>query len=219
VHPGSFSDEPVLGLDTDPRVFNLSFRCSLFKSKGRISPNHQEGTMRNTRWGILLGLTICSHLAFGQNSMVSWSSLNMGFARAAAGNLVVKSVAGQPFTGRMEYANTVVESGFLEDTLVGAVMVGVDEGSIIPSTFALRQNYPNPFNPSTIIGYELPHASRVSLKIYNVLGQEVTTLVNEEKPAGVHEVRFNAAGHASGMYVYRLRAGDFVAVMKLLLLK
>jgi hypothetical protein len=219
VHPGSISDEPVPGLDTDPRVFNLSFRGSLFRSKGRISPNRQEGTMRYTRWSILLGLTVCSHLAFGQNSMVSWSSLNMGFARAAAGNLVVKSVAGQPFTGRMEYANTVVESGFLGDTLVGAVVVGVDEGSIIALTFALRQNYPNPFNPSTTIGYELPHASRVSLKIYNVLGQEVATLVNEEKPAGVHEVRFDGSGLSSGVYFYRLRAGDFVQSKKLVVLK
>jgi hypothetical protein len=85
--------------------------------------------------------------------------------------------------------------------------------------YALGQNYPNPFNPTTTIRYELPHASRVSLKVYNTLGQEVATLVNETKPAGVFTVTFDAGGLASGVYFYRLQAGDIVQVKRLILLK
>jgi hypothetical protein len=83
----------------------------------------------------------------------------------------------------------------------------------------LNQNYPNPFNPSTTIRFELPHSSKVSLKLYNVLGQEVITLVDGEKPAGIYEVQFSANNMSSGMYLYRLQAGEYVAVKKLVLLE
>jgi hypothetical protein len=88
-----------------------------------------------------------------------------------------------------------------------------------PTKFTLDQNYPNPFNPSTTINYDLPRDVRVSLKIYNTLGQEVATLVNEEQQAGYKSVVWNGTGFASGMYFYRLQAGEFVDVRKLLLLK
>jgi len=89
----------------------------------------------------------------------------------------------------------------------------------IPISFALHQSYPNPFNPSTTIRYDLPIATHVSLKVYNVFGQEVATLVNETKSAGRYAVDWNATGVASGVYFYRLQAGDFVETRKLLLLR
>jgi hypothetical protein len=95
----------------------------------------------------------------------------------------------------------------------------VENESGLPRQFALEQNYPNPFNPSTIIRYDLPHASKVSLIVTNVFGQEVMTLVDEEKPAGTHEVQFSAQNLASGMYMYRLQVGEYVAVKKMVLLK
>lgn len=85
--------------------------------------------------------------------------------------------------------------------------------------YALFPNYPNPFNPVTKISYALPGAAMVELKVYNVLGQLITTLVNEEKPAGVYEVDFNAEDLPSGVYMYRIQAGDFVQTRKMLLLK
>jgi hypothetical protein len=99
------------------------------------------------------------------------------------------------------------------------VAASVESGIIIPVSYLLAQNYPNPFNPSTAIRYELPHASRVSLKVYNTLGQEVSTLVNENKSAGVYTLQFDAGNLASGVYFYRIQAGDFVATKRLLLLK
>jgi photosystem II stability/assembly factor-like uncharacterized protein len=85
--------------------------------------------------------------------------------------------------------------------------------------FQIEQNYPNPFNPSTTIRYELPHAARVSLKVYNTLGQEVATLVDETKPAGVYAVQFDAGRLASGVYFYRIVAGPFTETKRLLLIR
>ncbi|HEY6907430.1 MAG TPA: YCF48-related protein, partial [Ignavibacteriaceae bacterium] len=89
--------------------------------------------------------------------------------------------------------------------------------------FSLEQNYPNPFNPSTKIKYSIPEASFVTLKLFGVLGNEIATLVNEEQHAGIHEVEFNAIKNswfpASGVYLYQLRAGDFISTKKMILLK
>jgi hypothetical protein len=98
--------------------------------------------------------------------------------------------------------------------------VGVEQvGTTVPQTYALLQNYPNPFNPTTKIEYALPATQRVVLKMYDVLGREVQTLVNEQQAPGVYRVNVNAAGFASGVYFYRLEAGSFVQLRKMLLLK
>ncbi len=90
---------------------------------------------------------------------------------------------------------------------------------LAPSEFRLEQNFPNPFNPATTIQYQLPSTSNVSLKIYDVLGNEVVTLVNEKQDAGYKEIKFNANRYASGMYIYRLTAEKYVSIKKMLLLK
>ena len=88
-----------------------------------------------------------------------------------------------------------------------------------PGQPMLYQNYPNPFNPSTTIRYGLPSRSHVTLTVFNTLGQQVATLVQGEQEAGYHEVQFDASSLASGVYLYRLQAGDFVHTNRLLLLK
>ena len=88
-----------------------------------------------------------------------------------------------------------------------------------PGNYLLHQNYPNPFNPSTIITYEIPENSFVSLKVYDLLGREVVSLVNEEKSAGRYDVTFEASDNNSGLYVYILKAGNFTSTKKMLLLK
>jgi len=89
----------------------------------------------------------------------------------------------------------------------------------LPTDFSLSQNYPNPFNPSTTIKFGLPKESNVVLKVYNILGEEVATLVNNVMPAGYHIINFDATKLASGMYIYRIQASDFVQVKKMLLMK
>jgi N-acetylmuramoyl-L-alanine amidase len=99
------------------------------------------------------------------------------------------------------------------------VAVGVGETSSAPKTFGLDANYPNPFNPSTTIRYRLPRSANVSLKVFDMLGAEVATLVNGARAAGVHEVVFEAGELAGGVYAYRIVAGDFTQTRKLVLLK
>jgi len=89
----------------------------------------------------------------------------------------------------------------------------------LPQSFSLLQNYPNPFNPTTVIQYSIPKSGNVTLKVYNMIGQEVATLVNQEQSAGNYSVNFNASKLASGVYLYRIEAGNFSATKKLMLLK
>ncbi len=113
---------------------------------------------------------------------------------------------------------------FYLDDLSFSPATGVDRNDNALLKFELAQNYPNPFNPSTTINYSIPKQSFVSLKVYNLLGQEVTTLVNEEKSAGTYKTDFSASNigsgnFASGIYLYRLTAGDLVQTKKMMLLK
>lgn len=93
------------------------------------------------------------------------------------------------------------------------------EVEIIPAAYSLSQNYPNPFNPITSIKFELPQASKVTLNVYNILGEQVVNLINENLEAGFHSVPFNASELPSGTYIYRLQADKFVQTKKMILLK
>jgi minor extracellular serine protease Vpr len=95
----------------------------------------------------------------------------------------------------------------------------VEEEVVLPAEFALLQNYPNPFNPATTVTYSIPTKNHVTIKVYDVLGNEVATLVNAEKPAGNHNVEFDANNFSSGLYFYRINAGNFNEVKKMMLLK
>ena len=103
---------------------------------------------------------------------------------------------------------------------VGAPTTLVGESKVnLPLHFSLGQNYPNPFNPSTTIRYSVPTAGKVLIRVYNILGQDVATLVNTQQSAGTYNVIFDASRLASGMYFYRISSGNFVQVKKMLLLK
>jgi len=101
----------------------------------------------------------------------------------------------------------------------GLVGVEEDENEFLPVAFNLSQNYPNPFNPATTITYQIPEREFVTIKVYDILGREVATLVNEEKPAGSYEIQFNASGLTSGIYFYQLKAGSYSETKKMILLK
>jgi hypothetical protein len=114
-------------------------------------------------------------------------------------------------------------NGTIDDTLnlVNQVTgIGDDQGSLLtPNSYNLAQNYPNPFNPSTTISWQLPVGSHQTLKVYDVLGNEVATLVDKFKEAGRYEITFDASDLSSGIYFYRLQAGDYVQTRKMILLK
>jgi len=139
----------------------------------------------------------------------TWMSVNAGLEDSTA-----MSLAASPF-GYL-YAGT--EGGIVYRTVNPTTGVNGTH-PFAPRTYVLNQNYPNPFNPSTTITYELPKSSVVRLSVYDLLGREVSVLVNERRNAGSHEVNFDAAGLSSGTYIYRLQAGDFVQTRRLVLLK
>jgi hypothetical protein len=98
--------------------------------------------------------------------------------------------------------------------------IGVDElYGWMPQTFSLSQNYPNPFNPATTIKYQIPELSFVTIKVYDVIGNEIETLVNEEKPEGTYEITWNAERLSSGVYFYQLSTEKFADAKKMIILK
>jgi hypothetical protein len=126
-------------------------------------------------------------------------------------------------SGNLYVAGTSQRDDFSNSATVlkyAQVAVSVAEGNeALPNSYSLDQNYPNPFNPSTTIRFALPKSGHVELKVYNTLGQEVVTLANEEKVAGTYSAQWNAGSIASGLYFYRLKAGEYSETKKLLLLK
>jgi len=105
------------------------------------------------------------------------------------------------------------------DKALYSILSSEDQESSIPTQFSLRQNYPNPFNPSTTIEYGLPERTFVELKIFNILGKEVATLVNSTQEAGMHNVTFDASKLTSGVYLYKIKTSKFTEFKKMILLK
>jgi len=130
-----------------------------------------------------------------------------------------------PEANDMKYTNVALKTGATDGSVVGDpnwfnIVLSVPQSpSAAPQTFALSQNYPNPFNPSTKIDFTIPSNTLVQMRIYNVLGQEVATLVNETLTAGSHTVTFDASRLASGIYMYKITAGSFVSTRKMVLMK
>jgi hypothetical protein len=148
------------------------------------------------------GRDVAHTMGTGPFSIANNEEITVAFALVGATNLAdLKTFAGN---AKIKYQQLV--------------SVG-NEGSFIPEKFSLGQNYPNPFNPTTTIGYSLPKASDVTVKVYDILGGEVKTLVSEFKSAGNYNINFDASGLASGVYYYKIQAGDFTEVKKLTLLK
>ncbi|MDR9410594.1 MAG: T9SS type A sorting domain-containing protein, partial [Balneolaceae bacterium] len=124
-----------------------------------------------------------------------------------------------------DYVYGGFEGGFWdgENNVSGQLTVNaatdVEEMADIPEEFGIDQNYPNPFNPSSNIRYAVPQTSHVTIEVYNVTGQLVATLVNETRNAGYHNVTFDGTRLASGLYIYRMQAGNFVQIKKMMMIK
>ena len=159
----------------------------------------------------------------------SWRSSTIRFDQTVfnAGSTTIPSFTLSGFTAKI-YSNKT-------NNQLGVTSVKQADGNV-PTQFLLSQNFPNPFNPSTMINYQLPMSNLVTLKVFDILGREVATLVNERQEAGTYQTTFSAQGlssglsskgavpagrqgYASGVYFYQLRAGNFSEVKKMLLMK
>ncbi len=154
-----------------------------------------------------------------QNSIISWSAFDIGSAVSTGSNTSVGSLIGQTIIGTTQQGNTRIVSGFSFNIALIPTSVNAESKPISTTRFGLAQNYPNPFNPSTVISYQLPLNSMVTLKVYDVLGREIKTIVNERQSVGSHNVTFNIGDLPTGVYLYRLQAGTYSETKKLLLLK
>lgn len=140
---------------------------------------------------------------------------------------VNNSTGNNPFTLTAPGPGTyTVNAGFKnpnprrwDSVLVNISITGIEENSSKPSSFKLFDNYPNPFNPTTTISYSIPSQSSVSLKVYDILGNEVASLVDGEKPAGSYKVKFDASSLTSGTYFYTLSTDNFKSTRKMILTK
>jgi hypothetical protein len=161
---------------------------------------------QNVFWQVGTAATLGSNSTF-RGTIMALSAITANDGAAISGRLLVQT-----------------DSVSLHNNAIGGVaVVTTVRKDYAPAGFVLSQNYPNPFNPTTVISYQLPVNSQVTLKVYDVLGKEVATLVNGEMKAGSYTVPFNTntgtSGLSSGVYLYRLEAGSFVSTKKLILMK
>jgi len=157
----------------------------------------------------MIGIVVFVILFFFQSGSAQYaiprSVFGSGGGTASSATHKILGTLGQPFIGATSSATSNQNAGFW---YVHQVVTAVhdERGDILPAEYRLEQNYPNPFNPSTTIEFALPEQSEVSLKLYNVLGEEVGRLMERTLPAGYHKVQVRAQGLSSGVYLYRLEA-------------
>ncbi len=144
----------------------------------------------------------------------AWQVLGFVRGRGTTSDAQSYSFLDKTASGNVQYRLKQVD---FDGRFTHSAVIEVDAGT--PKAFVLEQNYPNPFNPTTTFKYQLPVASHVKLEIFDVLGKKVATLVNEAQSAGTRRVVFNASGFSSGVYFYRLQAGNFSSTQKMMLLK
>lgn len=170
------------------------------------------------------GFDVERSLVNSQQSLAEWKKI--GFVQGTSNSNSSKNysfVDENPPGGDLQYRLKQIDLDgtskyFSSVAMVHNTFTEVNEKKF-PTEFILQQNYPNPFNPVTVINYQLPVAGEVTLKMYDVLGNEVATLVNEYKAPGYYKVEFNANKLSAGVYIYQLKTNKFVSTKKLLLLK
>lgn len=182
------------------------------------------------KWIHVVGVYNGSHAKVYLNGVLKDSHILTGNVNTGIVPMLGKSgTSGTPSYFKGSIDNVLVFNyGFTDDEVSGLynntkipanIIVGVESTPEYPKEYSLSQNYPNPFNPSTTIKYDLPVVSKVSIKIFDLLGKEVASLVNEEKEAGYHQVLFDGKGLSSGTYFFRIQADNFVQTKKMILIK
>ncbi|MHB1050370.1 MAG: T9SS type A sorting domain-containing protein [Bacteroidota bacterium] len=170
------------------------------------------------------------YMVLGGFHWLNYSSTQVGALIQSMKDLGVKKCGATHCTGvaaidqiRQAFGNDFVEMGVGRNITLPLTVTSIpendDAGRTLPGEFRFGQNYPNPFNPSTTIRYALPHSAKVNLAIYDLLGRKIETLVDEVQTAGWNEVTWNAAQFSSGMYFCIIKAGNFVDIKKMILLK
>ena len=219
----------LLALDNTDRLYAV-FSRELFFYTDDNGMTWSEITVSGLPHG-----NVVKHLAFDSNNHIYAATQSDGvfYSENSASNWTAKN-SGLPSTNGnypsfnflyIDAANIVFAGTYDDGLFIGnGVTAVLDNPGEIPTQFSLQQNYPNPFNPSTKIRYSVPQSSNVVIKVFDIIGNEIEILVNEDKPAGTYEVEFNShSGEVrnlpSGVYLYQLKVGSFIETKKMLLLK
>jgi hypothetical protein len=198
------SDSAITIIDV-PQFFGYHTRTALYESSNNIVDAYGSMALPDT--------TVHQALRIRKTSRTSGAVSYTFVARDGAFVNVTAVNPASPING------TIAVKGISWGGAIFNPPTGIASSPNVPLEFSLGQNYPNPFNPSTVIRYGLPQQSHVLLDVYNVIGQKVATLVNENQQAGFHEVHFNGTSLPSGLYFYRLTSGGFVQTLKMVLTK
>ena len=200
--------------DIEPNISVIGFN---------YSPQDSISEKLDTTISAGLSLTLSVEVG-GTANVYQWTKDGSDISGATENTFTIDSVdVSDTGTYICEITNTIASeltlySKEMNVTVEGAVGVEDTENKI-PTEFALYQNYPNPFNPSTTIKYSIPKQSNVTIKVFDVLGSEVKTLVNKEQTQGNYEIEFDGTDLTSGIYFYRIQSGDFVETKKMILIK
>jgi hypothetical protein len=202
------------GLTSAGAIFTYGIKSTLYIQNPIANQNLAKGsaTFRQKLAGVV----------GGNAGTLVWTVISSNSAIASAaivGGDTVKVVALNPGAATITLTAKDIDNSQISTSFSVNSTTGVEEVVALPTEFSLSQNYPNPFNPSTSIKFGLPTASNVSLKVYNILGEEVASLVNKAMPAGYNTVTFDASKLGTGVYIYRIQAGNFVQVKKMMLVK
>ena len=154
---------------------------------------------------------------FSQNQ-ISYSILSNGGMKQANSAYVIAGTLGQTIIGKCENTIHQSQAGFWQ-MYNQDILLNAEDENFLPIEYKLEQNYPNPFNPLTIIRYSIPERTNVLIKVYDILGSEVITLLNQELDAGWYNLEFNAVEYSSGIYICRMQAGKYISTKKMLMIK
>lgn len=185
----------------------------------------ETSTNNGSSWSVLIRMGASQTLSSGYNSSPILTTVggpvSGAFTPSLASHWATKILLLPVGTNKVRF---VAKSGYGNNVYIDNITSGPMTGAqnqltFIPDRFELQQNYPNPFNPVTKINFSLPAQTQVTMKVYDVLGKEVATLINEVKPAGMHDVSFNASNLSSGIYFYKIEAGEFTDIKRMMLIK
>ena len=213
--PANVLASQVLGLR-----LNVEYSCAgVFATVGLSPAAYCYGNeiISDSCGGPFAGLTVNEFLAVANLVVSGQTGVLSGYGATISDVNFTATCLNELHDNCDPFANTVYDELAYQAGVATADGQGAEE--VLPTEFALDQNYPNPFNPVTQINFALPQASHVTIEIYNIVGQKVTTLVDAQMAAGYHSVSWNAADNASGVYFYRLTADSFVETRKMVLLK
>ncbi|MFV1885141.1 MAG: T9SS type A sorting domain-containing protein [Balneola sp.] len=206
-----------VGNGLDNRVQSLFLEGDSLFAGGRFNKENQKGVViiggnNNTE---LNGIALW-------DKTDSWTNVGSGFSTFTNSTFNVYSIKRYNdelyIGGYFDFAGEIISNNIALWN-ESKVSISTEETEVLPKVFTLHQNYPNPFNPSTNISFELTESGPVKLTIYNLLGQEISTLVNERLNAGSYDFTFDASGLASGIYLYRIQSNSMVLTKKMMLLK